>query len=74
MPYLMLKVKRLDIRFSLLVNKAQPHFFIRENLWKEKTRKLKLGHQEIGIYKIRSHVADWNGKTEYGKPIRRSYA
>jgi hypothetical protein len=43
-------------------------------LWKEKTQKLKLGHQEIGIYKSRSHTADWNGKNEYGEPIRRNYA
>ena len=70
----MLNVKRLEIRFSLLVIARAPHLFISGISWKEKRLKLKLGHQEIDIYKSRSRAADWDGKNEYGELIRRNYA
>ena len=60
----LLNVKRLDIRFSLLVTKRNLIFLSGGISWKEKMLKLKLGHQEIDIYRSRSHTADWNGKNE----------
>ena len=62
--YLMLNVKRLENQIQSFGDRARPHLFIRGISWKEKMLKLKLGHQEIDIYRSRSHTTDWNGKNE----------